>query len=270
MAELARCTNGAFYDANSPEKLPGIFAAELDGLQRIVVQNLRLRVGRLDFCEALGLLSEYPTITLPDGRHEIAVGDLVSEEERMLVFGLEVLPLPLLPDGRLVTNLEGELLLSLEAVFDEIGPDGISSHTWSQTVKVVSVQEPGQVRTNTEVIPWVAAQRAGKAVADALRASDSGDLPKARSVLESEIRKLGEMGSDEATAEGLSMVRDTLTHLEEHGTFEGGDRKRRLYSSRSMQRMSSAEAWCSEDPAPSFKKPRRPASPPAPPAPPVA
>lgn len=181
-----------------------------------------------------------------------------------------LLPLPLLPDGRPVTSLEGELLLSLEAVFDEIGPDGISSHTWSQTVKIVSVQEPGQVRTNTEVIPWVAAQPAGKAVADALRASDSGDLPKARAVLESEIRKLGELGSDEATAEGVAMVRDTLTRLEEHGIFEGGDRKRRVYRARSMQRMSSAEARCSEDPAPSFKKPRRGSNQPPPPAPPVA
>jgi hypothetical protein len=33
MAELARATNGQFYDAESPDKLPAIFASELEGLQ---------------------------------------------------------------------------------------------------------------------------------------------------------------------------------------------------------------------------------------------
>ena len=75
MAELARATNGQFYDADSPETFPAIFASELDGLQRLAVQNLRVRVQALDFCEAYTLLGEYPALALPDGRMEFAIGD---------------------------------------------------------------------------------------------------------------------------------------------------------------------------------------------------
>jgi Ca-activated chloride channel family protein len=57
---LASSTNGRFYDADSPEKLPAIFAQELDGLQKLAVQNLRIRLKRLDFCESFELLSGYP------------------------------------------------------------------------------------------------------------------------------------------------------------------------------------------------------------------
>lgn len=81
MAELARATNGQFYDAESPDKLPAIFASELEGLQKLTVQNLRLRIKGGDFCDAYALLGEYPSVGLPDGHREFALGDLVSEEE---------------------------------------------------------------------------------------------------------------------------------------------------------------------------------------------
>ena len=75
MAELARATNGQFYDADSPETFPAIFASELDGRQRHAVQNLRVRVQALDLCGAYTLLGEYPALALPDGRMEFAIGD---------------------------------------------------------------------------------------------------------------------------------------------------------------------------------------------------
>jgi hypothetical protein len=43
---------------------------------------------------------------LPDQRTELALGDLVSGEERYVVLMLEVLPLPLLPNGSLPISLE--------------------------------------------------------------------------------------------------------------------------------------------------------------------
>lgn len=92
LGELAKVANGEFHDADSPENLPAIFAHELDGLQALAVQNLRVRLKRLDFCERIFGLNDYPFVTLPDGRTEVAIGDLVSEEERVAVFALEVLP----------------------------------------------------------------------------------------------------------------------------------------------------------------------------------
>jgi hypothetical protein len=62
------------------------------------------------FCNAWKQYGDYPQVRLPDGRTELALGDLVSGEERYVVLMLEVLPLPLLPDGSLPASLEGEEL----------------------------------------------------------------------------------------------------------------------------------------------------------------
>ena len=144
MAECARITGGQFYDAQSAEKLPAIFAAELEGLQKLVVQNLRVRFKRLDFCEAAMLLGNSPVVNLPDGRQEITVGDLVSGETRVLCFELGVLPLPLVA-GQPVCSLEGELLLELEFLFDEIGETSIHSKTVNQIIRIQDTQDPAEV-----------------------------------------------------------------------------------------------------------------------------
>ena len=74
--------HGQLHDADSADKFPAILAHELDGLQKITAQNVRLRVEPKLFCHSWAQYGDYPTITLPDGRVEIALGDLVSEESR--------------------------------------------------------------------------------------------------------------------------------------------------------------------------------------------
>lgn len=256
MTELAHGTGGAFYDATSPEKLPEIFAAELDGLQNLSVQNLRLRITKLDFCEHLTVLASYPYVLLPDGRWEISVGDLVACEERTLVMLLEVLPLPLMPNGDPVASLEGVSLIELEVVCDLLSVEGVSSMTWRQTVKVLPVQDAAEVKRNREVIPWVAAQRAGKAIADAIKSSDSGNVGEAVERLQREIFDLGRLGDKAGTAEGEALVRDSLQSLQADGAFNVMERKRRNYVAYSMRKMSSTEHWSSPATKPSFKKPR--------------
>ena len=105
---MSKVGQGQLHDADSPEKFPVILADELDGLQKITVQNLRLRIQPKLFCNAWKQYGDYPQVVLPDQRTELALGDLVSGEERYLVLMLEVLPLPLLPDGSLPASLGGE------------------------------------------------------------------------------------------------------------------------------------------------------------------
>ena len=110
--------HGQLHDADSAEKFPAILAHELDGLQKITAQNVRLRIEPKLFCHSWSQYGDYPTITLPDGRVEIALGDLVSEERRDFVLLTEVLPLPLLPGGELPASLEGEELLETRVFVD--------------------------------------------------------------------------------------------------------------------------------------------------------
>lgn len=207
LGDLAKSTNGGFYDADSPEKLPAIFEHELQGLQGVSVQNLRVRLKRLSFCEGFTALNEYPAVTLPDGRVEFAVGDLVSEEERVAVFALDVLPLPAI-DGRPVTSLEGEELLEVELAFDEITKDGIASRTIRQTVRVQATQDPAEVRVNETVLSWVAVQQAARSVRESTRLVREGDLGGARACLANSLRKM-------SRSENLAAVKDALQLLEQ-------------------------------------------------------
>jgi hypothetical protein len=80
---------------------------------------------------------------LPDDRVEFSIGDLVSQEDRILVLLMEVLPLPLL-NGQPVASLEGEKLLELEILWDEIGEKEIKSCRHEQLIRVL-----GTPRRNT-------------------------------------------------------------------------------------------------------------------------
>jgi hypothetical protein len=82
----------------------------------MTVQNLRLRIQPKLFCNAWKQYGDYPQIQLPDKRTELALGDLVSGEERYVVLMLEVLPFPLLPDGSLPASLEGKSWLALNSL----------------------------------------------------------------------------------------------------------------------------------------------------------
>jgi|ERR1700739_575250 hypothetical protein len=106
---------------------------------------------------------------LPDQRTELASGDLVSGEERYIVLMLEVLPLPLLPNGSLPTSLEGEELMGLEFACTSIPEEGsdlrLESRTSSHLVRIQGTQNPAEVVQNTEPIAVIANQQP----ADAMR-----------------------------------------------------------------------------------------------------
>jgi len=261
LAEVATVTGGVFYDAVSPEKFPAIFNAELDGLQKLSTQNVRLRLKRLDFCEEYVPLGEYPSVSLPDGRQEFAVGDLVSGEERIVVFALSVLPLPTV-GGQPVVSLEGEQLLELELAYDEIAAEGIRSKTFTQIIRIQSTQDPAKVVLNQKIIPWVALQRAGKVMQQALQHLDAGREPTALRLLLEAREALHRYGVSSEVKEAV----ESLTHIIqriERGEWDIRARKSSLYKSSSLRKMSSHDHWCAEEAAPSFKQQPLPSEPPA-------
>ena len=253
MAELARSTNGAFYDADSPEKLPAIFTAELDGLQRLAAQNVRLRLKRLDFCESLVALGEYPAVQLPDGSYEFALGDFVSEEERVVCFALEVLPLPCI-NNQPVTTLEGEDLLGLEVACDELTADSVVSRTFTQKIRIQATQDPGAVKQNGEVIGWVAVQRAGKVLQEVTRRMDAGDPAAAHALLRETAAEFRSYPPSPAVQDALRSIDDVERQIAEQG-WSNRSRKQARYFGSSYSKMSSAEAWSGSGPVPSYKKP---------------
>ena len=250
LRQLAKASGGDFHDADSPEKLPVIFKSELEGLQQITAQNVRLRVKRLDFCERWGQLSDYSFTRLPDDRIEFSIGDLVSQEDRIMVLLMEVLPLPLL-NGQPVASLEGEKLLELEILWDEIGEKEIKSCQHEQVIRVLGTQDAQDVKLNEETVAWVAVQRAGKAVDEATKDIDSNKMTEARAKLQEALDALKRYKLDEKAADGIRLLQDLLTRLES-GQYSVRDRKVSSYSSAYYRKGSSGKAWTAPSPKPSF------------------
>jgi Ca-activated chloride channel homolog len=257
--ELSKAASGALHDAASPEKFPAIFRQELESLLALSAQNLRVRIRKLHYCSGLGLLSDYPVVALPEGGIEIMVGDLVSEEQRVLVLALEVLPIPPLADGQPAASIEGEALLDIELAYDEITEVGITSKTEQRTIRLVAVQNPVDVRVNAQVVEWVAAQEVGRTISEAIAERDRGDIDAVRRRLKATKDKLERYGCAESTGQAIENLR-----VFEETSAEWGPRARKMsraFSSRSTKTSSYYEAE-PLDPSGQQPPPQAPAPPP--------
>ena len=247
LAAMSKVGQGQLHDADSPEKFPIILADELDGLQKITVQNLRLRIQPKMFCNAWKQYGDYPLVRLPDQRTEVALGDLVSGEERYVVLMLEVLPLPLLPDGRLPASLEGEELVALEFAHTSITEEGtdlrLESRTSAHLIRIQGTQNPADVVQNVELIAVIANQQAADAVRTAAEALAGGaDAETALRHL-SEARVVLEAGPvPELTSEAAALL-DKHEQKIRSNNIDSRARKNMRYEARYYGQTSSARLY---------------------------
>ena len=207
LATIATVGTGAMHDATEPEAFQKIFMLELESLLALSVQNLRVRVRKLQYCDRFGVVSSYTVLERPEGVFEITIGDLVSEEERVLVLVLEVLPLPLMGDGLPVASLEGEALLDLEIAYDEITEEGVHSRVEQRTIRISAVQNPAEVVRNGQAVRWVAIQEVGRMMMAAILERDNGDELVVRERIRRTKEKLEGYGMEKATEEALETLR---------------------------------------------------------------
>jgi Ca-activated chloride channel family protein len=229
--------HGQLHDADSVDKFPTILAHELDGLQKITAQNVRLRVEPKLFCHSWAQYGDYPTITLPDRRVEVALGDLVSEESREFVLLTEVLPLPLLPGGELPASLEGEELLGLEFLWTEVGDTKIESCTSKHLVRIQGTQNPDEVVLNQEVIAVVANQIAGKAAREAAEKARKGDYHAAARSIRSAVGAVQCLAAPELTDDAQNLLDETRSKIDAQN-LTSRDLKNLVYESRQRTRQS--------------------------------
>ncbi|MCX6976477.1 MAG: VWA domain-containing protein [Verrucomicrobia bacterium] len=207
LATISTVGTGAMHDATEPEAFQKIFMLELESLLALSVQNLRVRVRKLQYCDRFGVVSSYTVLERPEGVFEITIGDLVSEEERVLVLVLEVLPLPLMGDGLPVASLEGEALLDLEIAYDEITEEGVHSRVEQRTIRISAVQNPAEVVRNGQAVRWVAIQEVGRMMMAAILERDNGDELVVRERIRRTKEKLEGYGMAKATEEALETLR---------------------------------------------------------------
>jgi Ca-activated chloride channel family protein len=260
---LAKRANGEFYDADGPEKLPAIFKAELEGLQTITAANIRVRLKPRSFCESWTQCSDYTQTVLPDGWTELSVGDLVSSEERPLVLALEVLPLPLQADGTPLTTLDGEELIEVHVLWDDIGADEIRSCRHEQVVRILATQNPSEVKLNEEVVAAIATQLTGKIMDDASKDIQANRIDVAQAKIEKLRKLLAEYGLPDKTTDALGLI-EGIQNVIMEGGFNARSTRTSNYRSREARKMSSHTHWTAPAcaPAPSYKKNIQPTPPP--------
>jgi Ca-activated chloride channel homolog len=270
---VAKATGGALHDANQPDHLPEVFRKELDGLQSLVVQNLRLRASSCGFVERIAVLGDYVETVPPQGGKEVSVGDLVSGEQRVVVLALDVLPIPPGADGRVVTNWDGEDLLDLEIRYDVITAEGLVSRTETHRVKVRPVQSPEDVRVNEEVLPWVTLQSAAAVVERAIRMRDAGQRPEAVRLIEQELARLAALPPSDLVADARRLLETARQTVEEGDEHVYNSVRKSLRSMKRFYSMGSSadDMFAVTESGPSFKKrrlkPQEPSTPASPPAP---
>jgi Ca-activated chloride channel family protein len=258
LAAMSKVGHGQLHDADSPEKFPIILADELDGLQKITVQNLRLRIQPKMFCNAWKQYGDCPEVRLPDQRTELALGDLVSGEERYVVLMLEVLPLPLLPDGSLPASLEGEELVALEFAYTSITEEGadlrLESRTSSHLVRIQGTQNEADVVQNVELIAVIANQQAADAVRQAAEALAGGaDAETAVQHFASAKLFLGCCAAPELASEAAALL-DEHEQKIRSGEIDSRARKNMLYEARYYGQTSSARLYTGSGKKPGFTK----------------
>jgi hypothetical protein len=244
LSDMATHSTGNFYDVDSKEKLPTVFAAELEGALRISVENLRVRIKPEEQCVSWDDFGGMRKTILDDGRTELLIGDLVSEEVRSFALELKVRSADSGSIGRLI---------SMDFVYDLVGEDGSVPTSEERMIEISFVNNPEDVQLDDTLLAIITTQRTSKTIRKAIEKIDQGEEREAIEFLRGELKKLEELGKPEFIADSEMLIRSTIEKIE-MGWRRSRGRKFAQYSSRSYSKMSSSEYWSADESySPSFK-----------------
>jgi Ca-activated chloride channel family protein len=257
LTEMANVSSGNFYDVESPDKLPEVFEAELDGALRISVQNLRVKVSKEDFCYRWVNLPGLKGTRHSDGGIELVVGDLVSEEERSFAIQAHVIPIPLRAGGQELASFEGEKILKLEFKYDLIEENRLISKQEERIIRAAATQDPSELKLNESILPIVSSQRAGRVMRKAIEKLDKNRLNEALKDLEKFVKELNDLNRPELVKDAVSAITSVIRNIH-RGWHDTRGRKSASYRSHSLRHRSSKEHWSGdEQDRPSFKEENR-------------
>ncbi|MFZ5817883.1 MAG: vWA domain-containing protein [Bacillota bacterium] len=187
LVALAEAGGGNFHYIADPDKIPAIFARELDGLLQVAAQGLQLQFEAEPGVAIDGVLG-YPPAGTPQAI-TLDLPDIYGGEVKSVILALTVAAPP--ADGRL-----GRATLRF---MDAAGPEP-QSVTLEVSIGVTA--EPGLLEAppDPEVARQVGLARAGQAREEAVLLSDQGDLEAGARALEFAAAALAPMAAHDAEA----------------------------------------------------------------------
>jgi Ca-activated chloride channel family protein len=185
LRDMADAGGGSTYFAATPDDAPGIFERELDGLTRVVAQNVTLEVRPGPEVEVVGVLNDYPSLAV-DGGVQVELGDAYAGERRRVVLELRIPHLAALGPCAVA-----ELVLRFTAVGDAIEQRTL---TIPVVANAVSAAEAADVTPDAEVREEVLVLRSARARDEAIRLADEGRLDEAALAFETTAADLDAAG----------------------------------------------------------------------------
>jgi len=185
LRDMADAGGGSTYFAATPDDAPGIFERELEGLTKVVAQNVTLEIRPGPDVEVVGVLNDYPSLAV-EGGVQVELGDAYAGERRRVVLALRIPHLAALGPRRVA-----ELVLRFTAVGEAIEQRTL---TIPVVANAVSAAEAARVSPDPDVREEVLVLRSARARDEAIRLADAGDVEGALGAIEataSELRAAG-------------------------------------------------------------------------------
>ncbi|MEW6522708.1 MAG: VWA domain-containing protein [Bacillota bacterium] len=217
---MAEAGKGNYYYIDSAEKLPGIFADELQGLLSVVAQRLHVRFRGLEGARIGRILGEH----VPAGEQAaLALSDMYSGENRPLL--VEVLVPPLAPGRYQLVEVEVEYA----SVPQELRTVSVCGRIGLEATVDAELLGLGP---NLEVVKKVELVQAALARDEAIARADQGDLNGAALVLHQQYASLASAPftpSDPDVLAELTNLKEALHDLS--SGYDPGVRKKMQFQS---------------------------------------
>ncbi len=184
MMAMANAGGGAFYFIESPEVTPLIFQEELNGLLRVVGQNLTATLELTPHIRFVNQLNAYPQHS--DGaQFTFRMGDVFGDEVKALL--LEISLATIHEVGRIQIG-------KLRFEYDELDNGETRHHSVEMPVMLTISDQPQDhiLEVNPEVGRSVLLLRAAQARRNAVQAADKGEFHTAAKVLRDAAHAIGE------------------------------------------------------------------------------
>jgi Ca-activated chloride channel family protein len=197
LTRIADAGRGHAYYVADPDRSPGVFADEFQGLVSLVAQNVAVEIHPSEHVATVGVVSGYAQVAVPGGV-QVQLGDAHAEERRRVVFELTV---PGLQDIG-VTQV-AEIVVRWIALGDQIAAH---SRRIPLVVNAVTAEEARAAEANPEVAEEVLVLKAARAQREAIRRADAGDFEGARSVLAGAAEDLRQGASAAGSARSSELL----------------------------------------------------------------
>ncbi|MEP6973386.1 MAG: hypothetical protein ABI869_04480 [Actinomycetota bacterium] len=201
MTVMADQGAGSAYFAAGVDEAAGIFAQEFEDLVSVVAQNLSVEIRPTQDVSVIEVLNDYPQVPVVSGV-QVQLGDAYGEEQRRIVFALDVPGLALLGPMSVC-----DLVLRYVSVGDEVAAHELHVPV---LVNLVSADEAAVATADAAVVEEVVILKGARVQEEARKLAMEGDHEGAGKPMRDAANELRNLAPESARAAELLEQADEM------------------------------------------------------------